>query len=417
MRGRRVSLGVVVLGLSPPVQAFVAPSIPEASSAKRVALSTPAVKRSSDCRSSRSSRSSSGSAIGMSRRRAALAASSSVLKMSGEDEQAEEYGDPAGEAEVVTADKRKDAGVLAATGATGAIVGWSLGHSLGLDMIGMFAGCLAAVGLLAQEGTIGQTTAKVGEFAFGAFEVVSTVAASTNVPAKVASSVGEEFLEVVEFTSGAVTKGYMDSLPEPVVRYKAQIARSKQTAAELKEQLDKVSAAFAEAKKQLKQRAENQRIVDAAKTTVAELAAAKAAVVEKDAAIAKSLQLARKEKDAFDVDLKAAKAEAGRFRDMVETRAEMDDDYRALAEASDTLEERVQDYEARLRVLAEENDGIRADYSAEIKSMEAERSSMRERIANLESALTSSETAIDQQRADLQAELLKMGNALDENSA
>lgn len=56
--------------------------------------------------------------------------------------------------------------------------------------------------------------------------------------------------------------------------------------------------------------------------------AAKAAVVEKDAAIAKSLQLARKEKDAFDVDLKAAKTEAGRFRDMVETRADMDDDYR-----------------------------------------------------------------------------------------
>ncbi|CAB1121192.1 unnamed protein product [Ectocarpus sp. CCAP 1310/34] len=403
MRGRRVSLGVVVLGWSPSVQAFVAPSIPEASSAKCVPLSTPAVKSGSDGSSSRSSMSNSGSAIGMSRRRAALAASTSVLKMSGEDEAAEEYGDPAAEVEVVAADKRKDAGVLAATGATGAIVGWSLGHSLGLDMMGMFAGglprkegvrfsksstdirrreeglggvqvatsrrdhqdvrkglsrrkrtylrtseeiltfvdrasyaartdtekhrsassclahpapppirvffagCLAAVGLLAQEGTIGQTTAKVGEFALGAFEVVSTVATSTNVPAKVASSVGEEFLEVVEFTSGAVTKvggrslkplfgssshiftqhffhansgtpggtekkGYMDSLPDPVVRYKAQIARSKQTAAELKEQLDKVSAAFAEAKKQLKQRAENQRIVDAAKTTVAELA-------------------------------------------------------------------------------------------------------------------------------------------------
>lgn len=79
-----------------------------------------------------------------------------------------------------------------------------------------------------------------------------------------------------------------------------------------------------------------------------------------------------------------------------------------LAEASDTLEERVQDYEARLRVLSEENDDIKADYSAEIKSMEAERSSMRDRIASLESALTSSETAINQQRADLQDELLKV---------
>lgn len=76
----------------------------------------------------------------MSRRRAALAASPSVLKMSEEDEAAEEYEGPAAEVEVVTTDRRKDAGVLAATGATGAIVGWSLGHSLGLDMMGMFAG-------------------------------------------------------------------------------------------------------------------------------------------------------------------------------------------------------------------------------------------------------------------------------------
>lgn len=59
---------------------------------------------------------------------------------------------------------------------------------------------------MAQEGTIGQSAAKFGEFALGAFEVVSTVAASTDVPAKMASSVGEEFLEVVEFTSGAMTK-------------------------------------------------------------------------------------------------------------------------------------------------------------------------------------------------------------------
>lgn len=82
--------------------------------------------------------------------------------------------------------------------------------------------------------------------------------------------------------------------------------------------------------------------------------------------------------------------------------------WQLLAEASDTLEERVQEYEARLRILTEENDAVRADYSAEIKSMEAERASMRERISSLETALASSETAIDEQRVSLEAELSKV---------
>ena len=62
------------------------------------------------------------------------------------------------------------------------------------------------MGLLGQEGEVGKATSKVGKFALGAFDVVSVVATSTDVPAKVAETVGEEFLEVVEFASGAVTK-------------------------------------------------------------------------------------------------------------------------------------------------------------------------------------------------------------------
>lgn len=79
-------------------------------------------------------------------------------------------------------------------------------------------GCLAAVGLLAQEGEVGENTVKVGRFALGAFDVASTVAASSDVPAKVAGTVGEEFLEVVEFTSGAVTK-VMFCLPKKKAHY------------------------------------------------------------------------------------------------------------------------------------------------------------------------------------------------------
>ena len=62
------------------------------------------------------------------------------------------------------------------------------------------------MGLLAQEGQIGEAANKFGEFALGAFEVVGVVAATSEVPAKVAKNVGEEFLEVVEFTSAAATK-------------------------------------------------------------------------------------------------------------------------------------------------------------------------------------------------------------------
>ncbi|CAN0222273.1 unnamed protein product, partial [Hapterophycus canaliculatus] len=123
-------------------------------------------------------------------------------------------------------------------------------------------------------------------------------------------------------------KGYLDSLPPPDLRYEAEIARSKKTAADLKGQLDKVTSAYAEAKAQLKERAANQRIVDAAKSTAAELKAAKATVAEKNASITETLQRAKREKDAFDADMKAAKAERDRFRQMVETRADMDDNFK-----------------------------------------------------------------------------------------
>lgn len=59
---------------------------------------------------------------------------------------------------------------------------------------------------MAQEGEIGEAATKFGEFALGAFDVVTVVAATSEVPAKVAKNVGDEFLEVVEFTSAAATK-------------------------------------------------------------------------------------------------------------------------------------------------------------------------------------------------------------------
>lgn len=55
---------------------------------------------------------------------------------------------------------------------------------------------------------------------------------------------------------------------------------------------------------------------------------AKAAVAEKDASITESLRRARREKDAFDRDLKAAKAETLRFRQMVESKADMDNNFK-----------------------------------------------------------------------------------------
>lgn len=49
---------------------------------------------------------------------------------------------------------------------------------------------------------------------------------------------------------------------------------------------------------------------------------------KKNASITETLQRAKREKDAFDVDMKAAKAERDRFREMVETRADMDDNFK-----------------------------------------------------------------------------------------
>lgn len=60
--------------------------------------------------------------------------------------------------------------------------------------------------MLAQDGAVGKATREVGRFALGAFDVITVLAKTTDVPVKVAETVGEEFLEVVEFTSGAVTK-------------------------------------------------------------------------------------------------------------------------------------------------------------------------------------------------------------------
>lgn len=56
--------------------------------------------------------------------------------------------------------------------------------------------------------------------------------------------------------------------------------------------------------------------------------AAKGVIKEKDDLIAKNLKLARKLKDAFDADLKAAKKETTRFREMLQNRADVDDNFK-----------------------------------------------------------------------------------------
>ena len=55
---------------------------------------------------------------------------------------------------------------------------------------------------------------------------------------------------------------------------------------------------------------------------------AKAAIVEKNAEIAKSLELARREKESFVRGLEAAKAETLRFRELAGSRSDMDDNFK-----------------------------------------------------------------------------------------
>lgn len=83
-------------------------------------------------------------------------------------------------------------------------------------------GFILGVGLLAQKGLVGQAASAVGKFVLAAFEVVSVVATKTHVPSKVLGALSDEILEVVEFTSGAVTKvgllGKLTSAPRVPVR-------------------------------------------------------------------------------------------------------------------------------------------------------------------------------------------------------
>lgn len=51
-------------------------------------------------------------------------------------------------------------------------------------------------------------------------------------------------------------------------------------------------------------------------------------MLEKNAEIASNLQLARREKEEFDRNLKIAKAETLRFREMAESRSDMDDNFK-----------------------------------------------------------------------------------------
>lgn len=90
---------------------------------------------------------------------------------------------------------------------------------------------------------------------------------------------------------------------------------------------------------------------------------------------------------------------------------------KALTEASETLEERIQDYENRLQTLTQENDAIRADYTAEIETMEAERTAMRTRVSGLEASLHGAESRLEQQRATLEKEIALMSDVLAQRTA
>lgn len=90
---------------------------------------------------------------------------------------------------------------------------------------------------------------------------------------------------------------------------------------------------------------------------------------------------------------------------------------KALTEASETLEERIRDYENRLQTLTQENDDIRADYTAEIETMEAERTAMRTRVSGLEASLYGAESRLEQQRTTLEKEIALMSDALAQRTA
>lgn len=72
--------------------------------------------------------------------------------------------------------------------------------------------------------------------------------------------------------TGPTWQGYLDSLPPPNVRLEAEVATSKRTVTDLRDQLEKVKALLAEAKAQLAERAENKRMVKSAKDTASDLA-------------------------------------------------------------------------------------------------------------------------------------------------
>lgn len=66
-------------------------------------------------------------------------------------------------------------------------------------------------------------------------------------------------------------QGIQDSLPEPNVVLEEKIQASEKKVANLTQQLTKMTGGLAEAQAQLKERAENKRVVDSAKATAAQL--------------------------------------------------------------------------------------------------------------------------------------------------
>lgn len=67
-------------------------------------------------------------------------------------------------------------------------------------------------------------------------------------------------------------QGYMENAPEPMLKLERELQSSKEHVAELKGHLEQVTGALEEAQGQLQQRAENVKVVETAKASVAELA-------------------------------------------------------------------------------------------------------------------------------------------------
>ncbi|CAM9539834.1 unnamed protein product [Discosporangium mesarthrocarpum] len=298
----------------------------------------------------------------------------------------------------------EDGEVLAATGFTGVVLGWMLAHSLDLDLdaFGAIIGGVAGIGALSQKGVVGDATRAVGGLTLAAAKLFSNVAAETNVASKVVGTVGEELLDVIELTSSAVTKGYVENMPDPSIALEKELVSKREQLADLRKQVDTMAAAFAEAQKELQKRDANAKLAATAAATQQELRDTKAKLAKKESELENSVQAARREKARFDVELASARSDAEKFKGAVGINADIEENFKELSKMSETLQGRVEEYEVRLQQAVSENEGMTSKFEFEVGNMEAERATMRERISELELALSDAQSKSAKDRAQLE---------------